>query len=1293
MNTAHRLALPLIAAASLSLATHARATTALADAPVFSSKDVPGNLALALSVEFPTAVSVAHTDSTYSTTKTYLGYFDPNKCYLYSYHVDEPKRHFYPAGLATNRACTASGDTDKWSGNYLNWATMQTIDPFRWALTGGYRVVDTTTETILEKARASGQGGTGNFPNRTTTNSTVVADHTPFGWTQFRMRIQGLGNRMRFSQSGNIDNAPTAYDPAVAVNVNTVYEVSVRVKVCDNSSTAGGLEANCTAYPSGTYKPTGLLQQYANAFRYSAFGYLNDGSLTRDGGVLRARQKFIGPMQPVPTSTPITNPSAEWDPDTGIQTVNPDAADATLTNTVFGLPAGTVANSGVLNYLNKFGQVTSNANYKTFDPVGELYYAALRYFKNLGNVPEWTATGTANQATRITWVDGFPVITTWDDPIQYSCQRNFILGIGDVNTHADKNVPGTGMASNSEPTRPADLALDTWDAVTATNKVGSLHGLTNLGTTSPYNGCCNNNSALMAGLAYLANTQDIRPLTAGKPQTEGLQTVQTYWLDILEFQTYKKDNQFYLAAKYGGFQAPAGFDPYARTTDIPTNWWTTSGETVGSGGNAQSRPDNYFVAGDPAGMVNGLRRAFTKLMSDLQLYSTSFSTALPQLAVTGSASYAGKYDASNWTGEVEANALSFDANNNPIQVVQWSFSTKLGSQISGTGWDSNRRMVTWDPDTGAGIPFRWSSLTNTQKATLDTVYRSGTDGADFLNYLRGDTTYEEGSSSTAATADKVYRKRATQVGDIVGSRVLPVAPPAAPYAESTNPGYTAFRTQWNVTTPRPTMLYVGTNAGVLHGINGSLTGTNAGREVFAYVPGALFSGASGSPIVDGLQSRGDPNFTHKPLVDGPLAAFDIDLCRTVGATCASGTTNWRTMLVGSYGKGGKGYFALDVTDPNGITSESQAASRVMWEIHQSQADFAQLGYTFGQPVAVKTHKYGWVLVFASGYNNSDGNGYFFVVNPRTGQLVDAVDGKVAVPVSGSPSNQIGMAHVEAFVLDYSDGIADAVYAGDLRGNLYRLDLSPASGAYTVRHLAELKNASNQALPVTTVPAVVLHPRLNRRVVSVGTGRLLDTTDISDSRDQIFVSIFDGNGAGFNKPHNSSNPKQPNTLPAGVSFPIQMGKLKQHSDLTKAVDVNITTQVGWWTSLGVSTGGNAWRVIRDPSTFNGMVSFASTLPTPDACNPSGTSRLYSVDAATGRSELVVVTTTNGVTTTTRIPFNSSQTGETISTQSVSIAGKRALIRSSNLGGADAPPTENPNPPGLRRLNWRELQLAD
>ena len=310
----------LAMAAALALASAAtQAATPLADQPVFSTISVPGNLALALSVEFPTAISAAHyvkdSDPPYSSANTYLGYFDPNKCYLYNYSATESQRHFYPAGQATNRTCS-----NKWSGNFMNWATMQAVDPFRWAMTGGYRSTDTATETILEKAFASNQGNSDNFPNRSLSVG-AIAGATPLNWTAFNMGVRTFGNKLRFTATGTIGNSgntATPYDPTAAINGATRYEVSVRVKVCDPSAAAGGIEANCTKYPAGNYKPTGLIQQYADQIRYSAFGYLNDGDIKRDGGVLRAQQKFVGPTQPVPGSGPVDNPEKEWDSNTGV---------------------------------------------------------------------------------------------------------------------------------------------------------------------------------------------------------------------------------------------------------------------------------------------------------------------------------------------------------------------------------------------------------------------------------------------------------------------------------------------------------------------------------------------------------------------------------------------------------------------------------------------------------------------------------------------------------------------------------------------------------------------------------------------------------------------------------------------------------------------------------------------------------------------------------------------------------------------------------------------------------------
>jgi len=1191
----------LVAAALMSLGAFSNlassATTLLADEPLFSNRSVPGNLALALSVEYPTAVSVANIGD-YATATSFLGYFDPNKCYLYNYSATEADRYFYPAGSASSHVCSG-----KWSGSYLNWATMQTIDPFRWALTGGYRVKDTATLTVIEKAYATGQGGTGNFPDRRVpvsgSSSTLVGGATPFTVNSLTTRIQGLGNKMRFSTSGDVNagGTPTAYNPANAYNSSTVYEVSVRVKVCDNSAGSGGVESNCTAYGSN-YKPEGLIQQYSKRIRFSAFGYLNDSNLLRDGGVLRARQKFVGPMQPRPGLTDIANTKTEWDANTGVFVGNPDATDASDTATLFGV---TVSNSGVINYLNKFGEINPGS-YKTYDPVGELYYAAVRYFKNLGNVPEWSAPGAASASTKATWVDGFPVITNWDDPIQYWCQKNYILGVGDVNTHADKNVPGTTSTGN-EPAKPSSIVSDTSvDAVTATNKVGSLEGLGgSLGTTNPYNGCCNNNSALIAGLAYDSHTVDIRPDNAAVPQTKGMQTISTYWLDVLEYGAYKPNNQYFLATKYGGFQVPNGYSPYTAASAPAESTWHNNSDTLFGTGN--KRPDNYFYASKADQMIAGLTNAFASIASDMKANSTGLAVASPQLTASGNAAYSAQYDANGWTGEIIANELTLDANQALVLTQKWKASEKLATQLTGTGWNTNRRVVSWDGSTGVAFRSSGSSKISTSQLTaLDTAYGAGTDGAEYLNYLRGERSNEQGSSMAGA---KGYRIRTSLLGDISGSKTTAVRGPAFPYSDAANPGYSAFKTTYANRMP---MVYVGANDGMLHAFNGSITSASGGTEQFAYVPSALFNGPT-APGTDGLAALGNPNFTHHYYVDSTPRVFDVNFSKTVGATVGA-APDWHTLLIGGLGKGGKSFYAIDVTNPDAMTSEAAVAGKVMWEFPNASTPAsvtAKLGFSYGAPIVTKTAKYGWVVIFTSGYNNTDGGGHFFFVNPRTGELLETVS-----TGSGSASEQTGLAHAVAWVQDYTDNLAESVYAGDLLGNVWRLDVRGSSGIYAPPTKIATLGTTGVPQPVTTAPSVGVHPKTSVRYVMIGTGRLLDTSDIGSTETQSFYAIADGTTTRFNTASD---------LPSSVSFPITRNNLVQLTNTMTGITISASRPMGWYMDFGTASNGIASRMAVNSNTFNGVVAFASTLPSGDACSPSGSSDTYGVDIATGKTQLV------------------------------------------------------------------------
>ena len=1181
-------------AALLALASAASAQTALSDKPVFASVAVPGNLALALSVEYPTAVSNAHTDNTYNPASTYLGYFDPNKCYDYrladtSSDPDAIKvNHFAPTALANNHVCA-----NKWSGNFLNYASMQTIDPFRWALTGGSRVVDTTKATVLQKAYASGQGSTNNFPDRSITSSTVIAGATPLinskgTWGGLKMRIQGLGVSMRITNSGNNNSGSgVGFDPAAKTWDDSVsYIVDIRARVCDKTSGLD-LEKNCKSYANNTiFKPEGLIQNYSSQIRFSAFGYLNDGSLSRDGGVLRSRQKYVGPTMPVPGGDPVSNPLTEWDAATGIMRNNPnvDETASPKINDIADMKAYygvDVSYSGVMNYLNKFG---SSNSYKTYDPVGELYYAVLRYFRNQGNVTSYSAP--SSTSTRAAQADGFPVISEWRDPMQYSCQKNFILGIGDVNTHADRNLPGA--TGSSEPTKPTEVTNDkAFDAVEWTNRVGKLSGVNaSLGNVQGYGGCCSNNGALIAGMAYWANSTDIRPDSDADPNSAGKQTVQTYWLDVLEFSTYKTNNQYYLATRYGGAQLPNDFAPLTQTTDLPQSWWHTGGSTdlVGS----QLRPDTYFTSAKADQMVDGLAAAFTSIASRMKAYSTAFSTASQQITSVGVASYATQYDAKEWTGEVIASTLSAaDDTTATRQVEAWKFTQKLKGQLAGTGWKSNRYMVTYDTAAKAVVPFLETSLSADMKNALATPYASTATVTDYVNYLRGDRTNESSK----------FRVRAELVGDIVNSKVTVVAPPSLTLSEGANPGYSDYKTKFKA---RPNYLVVGTNAGVVHVINGSLTGDTAGREIFAYVPGALYKGPSSpsTPSVDGLAALGNPNFNHRFFIDARPTVADVDFGFTGGKR---GTADWRTIVVGGLGKGGRSVYALDLTDLSGVTSEGAAASKVLWEFTTGE-----MGFLYGEPVITKTATHGWVVLVPTGHNNGSGKASIFMLNPKTGELITTISAdKLSDDATGA--DPAGLNQLTPFYPDLSAAVVESVYGGDLRGNVWRADLRSGSSGYpNLVKVARAVGPNNTPQPITTAVVPIGDTTTYRRFLAFGTGKMLFANDINSTQLQRLYGIVDGTVAKFS---NSGD------APTNTAFPITSANLVQLTDLTQKANIDYKTKSGWYFDLP-----SGYRVLSDPTYFMNIAAFSATLPSSaDACNPGGTSRVYLIDLSTGQTQ--------------------------------------------------------------------------
>ncbi len=1070
--------------------------------------DVPGNLVLTPSVEYPTVLTFAN-NGAYDESKENVGYFDSGKCYQYNFDTDEDERHFYPVSTTSDYKCSGN---NLWSGNFLNWATTQTIDPFRWALTGGYRYKDTPTETWLEKAKHTGQY---NNISREISGMAIIRNATPFGLSSFTTNLGGHGNEMYFDiPGGSSDYRHVTNEDGVGDNT---YAVTVRVKVCEPSV---GVEDNCVKYGSN-WKPEGLIQRYANQLRYSVFGYLNDHSHLRDGGVLRARQKWVGPIDP--DAADLTNDYKEWDPDTGVFIKNPNPQDAADTNAYYGT---NISDSGVINYLNKFGQLNDNW-FKQFDPVSELYYTALRYMKNQGNVEAYYTKSPSHNpypGDAVTqWVDDFPVIREWNDPIQSSCQKNVILGIGDIYTHKDKNLPGNGTNSVEEPAKPREVSADSSvDVRQLTDKVAQLESISINTGADYFNG--NHNSAFMAGLAYHANTEDIRP----ERNLPGKQTIQTYWVDVLEYTVLQNrdKNQYWLAAKYGGFIprkdprcSDAGYisisnecddeqelgDPNTRTSALPEWWWYTNSDVLNPGsGGAYKRTDNYYTASEARKMVDSLTAAFSSIANSVRGAASSLAANSARLEA-GSALFNALMDTARWSGDLVAREIT--SSGELAQGNIWRAAVIMDALpesdldnrkifTSRYRAENSLTRITLNP---GGTEFKWSGLVSSQRQLLRRAsinnYRplvSPAIGRQRLDFLRGSRTLEQTLTNTA----NLFRRRGSRLGDIVNSapqfihkknfRFSTLGAPA--FNANVGAAYKAYRTS-NSYQNKPPIVLAGANDGMLHGFDARLDTTNGGKELFAFVPNGIFGR---------LFELTMPDYRHRYYVDGPAAVSDAWLDPDDVRGRVSG--GWKTVAAVTPGAGGSGVSLLDISDPENMTKD-----HVLWEFSHNS-----MGAMIQKPSIVALHNGKFGVVVSSGFfaDSSARDGSVWILNAANGEVIR----RFTLPDAGGLGQPL--------VLDLNrNRLADRILVGDTLGNLWRIDINnedinewaPPGSLISSSEPVPFFVAKDEAglrQPITSPLNAAVDSR-GRLLVLFGTGSYYLTTDIEPtSQIQTFYGVAD-----------------------------------------------------------------------------------------------------------------------------------------------------------------------------------------
>ncbi|HEY8100131.1 MAG TPA: PilC/PilY family type IV pilus protein [Burkholderiaceae bacterium] len=475
--------------------------------------------------------------------------------------------------------------------------------------------------------------------------------------------------------------------------------------------------------------------------------------------------------------------------------------------------------------------------------------------------------------------------------------------------------------------------------------------------------------------------------------------------------------------------------------------------------------------------------------------------------------------------------------------------------------------------------------TLSQWISLTTAQQTAAAGTNLINYLRGQNGYED--RNTNAAANRLYRAREAVLGDALESQPAFLSKPVFSYPY---PGYSAFVT---AQAGRAGTVFMGANDGMMHAF-----AADTGIERWAYVP---------SMVIPNMWKLADKNYgtAHANFVNGSPVTTDI--C-TANCTDAA-TAVWKTILVAGLNGGGRGYYALDITTPN--------SPALLWEFTTSGGIGTHtdddLGYSFGKPIVTRKADGTWVVLVTSGYNNTspgNGRGYLYVLNAATGAIISKISTGV-----GDTTTPSGLAKIAGWNNEPVGNLVGYVYGGDLLGNVWRFDINGAStaaiGTGNVLKFATLfsDTAGTSPQPITTTP--VLGKIVNKRVIFIGTGKYLESSDLSTTQKQSEYAIKDDEATTtLINPRNTLVNQTLGNNPNGTATRLT----------TSSATVDFTTGQGWYIDFPDS----GERVNIDSQLVLGTLLIPTIVPSTTDCSPGGYGWLNFVDYTTGKA---IDTTTN------------------------------------------------------------------
>ena len=557
---------------------------------------------------------------------------------------------------------------------------------------------------------------------------------------------------------------------------------------------------------------------------------------------------------------------------------------------------------------------------------------------------------------------------------------------------------------------------------------------------------------------------------------------------------------------------------------------------------------NFVTATRPEEFVQGLVDALATVAQ--RLGSASNVTANSTSFQTDTRVYQASYVSGRWTGELAAYEVSAagvsnkDEDGDGVPDAAWKASEQMP--------DYADRVIFTSSASGAdnGTTFPTASQASTlAQATRDDAHGGPVTGAENAAYIAG-------SQAMEVRQGGKLRDRDTVLGDIANS----------------SPMYVGDNE----------MIYVGANDGMLHAfsaVDRGGSGAAGGEEMFAYVP-------AGIDFAD-LATLSDPQYgaNHRYFVDGPVIVTP------------QAQTPGKNVLVATLGRGGKGLFALDVTDPAAFD-----AGDVLWD-NSGAAMGDDMGHVLGEPLVVTLGDATGTqaVLVGNGINSANGKAVLFLLDLETGAVIRKFDTGIG--------GDNGLSAPRGADLD-GDGTVDYAYAGDLKGNVWKFDLSAdASTDWAIANsgvpLFTATDAGGAAQPITAGLAIARDPATGKVWVFAGTGQFIESTDVGSTAVQsVYGLIDDGTIAG------RTDLVERDIVVTGTSD----GRAVRGFEQADAMPLD---KKGWFIDLDEPTPGE--RVVSNPRVRGTVLLFASMIPPREnTCDAGGSGFVNALDAFSGTS---------------------------------------------------------------------------